>query len=272
MDLEIFHNISLRFVSRFRIDNTDHIIDVNQHGYGRSAHEYDQVNIICPKYDRNLVQDENATERFVIYHVTKEEYDSCRIFGRRPHIIAQCNSPFQKLFFTISFRSFSPTPGALEFKPGFDYHFISTSSKENINQLENGMCHTHNMKLVFKVADKPRKRTFPQKSYTKNHKNVQNEHNDGDTKNKQSDSKNGWFAGSIKFNKGTSLIRKQNEYPKSLDYFLYQNKGKKKQLDGPFKQEASTSNTIPSLKYSVGLTNLLIFMSVLTFACSLLFE
>ena len=38
---------------RFRIDNTDHIIDVNQ---GTMPHEYDQINIICPHYQESVPQ------------------------------------------------------------------------------------------------------------------------------------------------------------------------------------------------------------------------
>ena len=53
------------FFGRFRIDNTDHIIDVNQHKNGKNAHEYDQVNIICPNYNRNIIYDENTTERLI---------------------------------------------------------------------------------------------------------------------------------------------------------------------------------------------------------------
>ena len=44
----------------FRIDNTDHIIDVNR---GNKPWEHDQVNIICPVYRPG----DPATERYVIY-------------------------------------------------------------------------------------------------------------------------------------------------------------------------------------------------------------
>ena len=49
----------------FRIDNTDHIIDVNK---GNRAWEHDQVNLICPVYGPGT---EDA-ERYVIYAVSKE--------------------------------------------------------------------------------------------------------------------------------------------------------------------------------------------------------
>ena len=69
-----------------------------------------------------------------------------------PKIVARCDTPYSLRLFTFSFRSFSPTPGAMEFKPGKDYYFISTSSKRDLANRFKGMCYTHNMKVVFKVA------------------------------------------------------------------------------------------------------------------------
>jgi hypothetical protein len=71
-----------------------------------------------------------------------------------PRILAQCDKPYSFRYFTISFRPFSPTPGALEFHPGKDYYFISTSSKADLHRRVHGMCRTNNMRIVFKVADK----------------------------------------------------------------------------------------------------------------------
>ena len=90
----------LIFSSSFRIDNTDHIIDVNQ-GRGRHLYDYDQINIVCPFYASEV---ENP-ERFVVYSVDKEEYDTCRITKQHPRVIAQCDQPTRsQLFFTITFR------------------------------------------------------------------------------------------------------------------------------------------------------------------------
>ena len=47
----------------FRLDNTDHIIDVNE---GNLPWEYDQLNLVCPQ---------NSKEQHVIYSVSREEYD-----------------------------------------------------------------------------------------------------------------------------------------------------------------------------------------------------
>ena len=97
----------------FRIDKTDNIIDVNA---GNHPSEYDQVNIVCPVYKANL--DESRQERYIIYLVSKEEFKSCRISQQNPRVIAVCNRPYDFMYFTITFRSFTPTPGGLEFHPG----------------------------------------------------------------------------------------------------------------------------------------------------------
>ncbi|KAK8379670.1 hypothetical protein O3P69_019570 [Scylla paramamosain] len=134
----------------FRIDNTDHIIDVNK---GNVPFEYDQVNIICPVYTQDTTQDD--AEKYIIYNVSKEEYDTCRITNPSPRVIAVCDKPYKLMYFTITFRSFTPQPGGLEFRPGQDYYFISTSSKDDLHRRIGGRCSTHHMKVVFKVCCDP---------------------------------------------------------------------------------------------------------------------
>ena len=149
------------------------IIQVNG---GNHPWEYDQVNIVCPFYKsgiRGSVGNHNQ-ERYVVYSVSKTEYDSCRIAQPNPRIIAVCDRPYELMYFTITFRSFTPTPGGLEFRPGQSYYFISTSSKNDIHRRVGGGCSTHNMKITFKVADEkptPRlERTTPKPiSETDNH-------------------------------------------------------------------------------------------------------
>lgn len=133
--------------SIFRIDNTDHIIDVNK---GNLAFEFDQVHIICPVYDQGTY--ENETEKYIIYNVSKVEYETCRITNADPRVIAICDKPQKLMFFTITFRPFTPQPGGLEFLPGNDYYFISTSSKDDLYRRIGGRCSTDNMKVVFKVC------------------------------------------------------------------------------------------------------------------------
>ena len=131
----------------FRIDNTDHILDVNA---GNHPWEYDQVNLVCPVYKPGT--DEKMQEKYIIYSVSKQEYDSCRITQANPRIVAVCNQPHNLMYFTITFRSFTPTPGGMEFRPGHDYYFISTSSKTDLHRRVGGACSSKNMKLIFKVA------------------------------------------------------------------------------------------------------------------------
>jgi len=125
----------------FRLDNTDHIIDVNK---GNLPWEYDQLHLICPQNG----------EQHVIYSVSKEDFESCRVSNSRPKIVAICNKPDSFMYFTITFRSFSPTPGGMEFKAGQDYYFISTSTKRDLHRRVGGYCSTHNMRMVFRVAEK----------------------------------------------------------------------------------------------------------------------
>jgi hypothetical protein len=132
----------------FRIDKTDNVIDVNA---GNHPSEYDQVNIVCPVHKANL--NEAQQERYIIYLVSKEEFKSCRITQPNPRVIAVCNRPYDFMYFTITFRSFTPTPGGLEFHPGQDYYFISTSSTNDLHRRVGGGCSTKNMRLIFKVAD-----------------------------------------------------------------------------------------------------------------------
>ncbi|XP_017869248.1 PREDICTED: uncharacterized protein LOC108617898 [Drosophila arizonae] len=136
--------------SIFRIDNTDHIIDVNK---GNLAFEFDQVHIICPVYEPGAF--DNETEKYIIYNVSKVEYETCRITNADPRVIAICDKPQKLMFFTITFRPFTPQPGGLEFLPGNDYYFISTSSKDDLYRRIGGRCSTNNMKVVFKVCCAP---------------------------------------------------------------------------------------------------------------------
>ena len=75
------------------------------------------------------------------------------------------------MFVTITFRSFTPTPGGLEFKPGQDYYFITTSSSNNLRNRYGGRCVSHGMKVIFKVIDNSMQSSNEQvnlKNYKKN--------------------------------------------------------------------------------------------------------
>jgi len=132
----------------FLLSNTEHVIDVNQ---GTHPLQYDRINFRCPFFvEKNRSM---RAERLIIYNVNKEEYESCRLMSRKPRIMAYCNHPYQEKVFTISFRSFSPMPGSIEFHPGKDYYFISTSSYGNLHNKEGGFCLHSNMKVIVKVGN-----------------------------------------------------------------------------------------------------------------------
>ena len=111
------------------------------------AWEYDQVNIICP-----VAREGEEQEQHIIYSVGQEEFRACRVTSPRPRIVAVCNKPSQAMYFTLTFRSFTPTPGALEFRPGHDYYFVSTSSRRDLHRRVGGYCTTHNMRNRVRVA------------------------------------------------------------------------------------------------------------------------
>ncbi|KAG5669694.1 hypothetical protein PVAND_017577 [Polypedilum vanderplanki] len=172
----------------FRIDNNDHVIDVNR---GNVKFEYDQVHIICPYYEAGT--NENETEKYIIYNVSKVEYETCRITNPNPRIIAICDKPFSVTLVTISFRPFTPQPGGLEFKPGNDYYFISTSSGEDLHRRIGGRCTTDNTKVIFKVfgGDESHKTTAVPAKNDKPSPTDQNSHDDSsDNTNNESEELN----------------------------------------------------------------------------------
>ena len=66
----------------FRIDNTDNVFDINK---GNAPWEHDQVHILCPYYDSNAQNGPNVEiEKYVIYNVNKEEFDTCRLQTSMP--------------------------------------------------------------------------------------------------------------------------------------------------------------------------------------------
>merc|ERR1712130_419344 len=121
------------------------IVTVNE---GNLPWEYDQVNLICP-----VIRNGHSGEQHVIYSVEREEFDNCRVTSPRPRIVAVCNRPETFMYFTITFRSFTPTPGGLEFKPGKEYYFISTANSRDLHRRVGGWCQSHNMKMIVKVAE-----------------------------------------------------------------------------------------------------------------------
>ena len=127
------------------------IIDIHP-GTVDQPWSYEQANIICPRYSSSRPSE--RIEKYIIYNVSKSEFEHCQVIDpKQENIVAVCNTPYKLTFFTLTFRAFSPVPGAFEFHPGENYYFISTSSKRNLYKHSGGRCATHNMRLVFRISD-----------------------------------------------------------------------------------------------------------------------
>lgn len=124
-------------------DQEEVVLGVNEDNH---PWQYDQVNLICPSSP-------NSTEEHIVYSVTREEWEDCEVRQAKPRIIAICDQPKNFMYFTITFRSFSPSPQQMEFKPGRSYYLISTATQADLYSLSGGWCRSHNMRLVFRVAD-----------------------------------------------------------------------------------------------------------------------
>ena len=124
----------------FRLESLEPVLEVNQ---GNFPSQPDQLHLICP----------SDGEQHVIYSVSEDEFRSCRVSSPRPKIVAVCDQPDRFRYFTITFRSFSPNPTALEFNPGQNYYLISTSTPLDLHRRAGGYCSTHNMKMTIKVAE-----------------------------------------------------------------------------------------------------------------------
>jgi hypothetical protein len=130
------------------IFNDDYVIDID---LGNEPWQYHQANIICPYYQDGSADDADY-ERYVVHNVTKEEYEECALSPRGgARIVAVCNAPNKVNYFTLTFRTFSPTPSGFQFRPGMDYYLISTSSAGNLYGREGGSCVKDNMKVRFRM-------------------------------------------------------------------------------------------------------------------------
>ncbi len=114
-------------------------------GGTRHQNNYEQAELICPIYSESVPR--YLTETLVVYNVTRLEYEKCQILSENAKIVALCNTPFRPKFFTLTFRSFSPTPGAFEFHPGQNYYFITTSSRKSRS------CSAPHMRLVIHIEE-----------------------------------------------------------------------------------------------------------------------
>ncbi|OUC43952.1 Ephrin [Trichinella nativa] len=109
----------------------------------------DSVDIHCPKYTDTVTQDK--AEHSIIYMVSKFGYDNCILDKER--IVGQCSSPYVDSIIKLTLREFTPMPNGLEFKPGHNYYFISTSdgSAEGMHERSDGLCSFNNLKMLVHI-------------------------------------------------------------------------------------------------------------------------
>ena len=128
------------------------VIDISS---ASSPWDYEQANIICPFHQSAVPI--SLTEQYVVYNVTKEEYEQCQLNTQSAKIVTVCNTPYQPKFITLTFRSFSPTPGAFEFHPGEKYYFMSTPYVEQGSsgsyRRSRSRCSHPPMRLIFRIKD-----------------------------------------------------------------------------------------------------------------------
>ncbi len=56
---------------------------------------HDSVDIVCPLYDKGRTREGEEVERFAIYLVGRDEYDTCRVDGKNPRMVAMCDEPYR---------------------------------------------------------------------------------------------------------------------------------------------------------------------------------
>lgn len=110
----------------------------------------DKIDLICPRIGDG--RDHNGHMYHNIVQVTEDQFRECDTRGGKRLI--SCDEPEREQKYTVLFQDTNPSPYGLEFTPGQTYYYISTSSgdtAEGLDQKQGGGCATNNMKLAIKV-------------------------------------------------------------------------------------------------------------------------
>lgn len=111
----------------------------------------DLIDFLCPYYDDEY--SDVDIEYNTLYLVNEDDYYDCKTMNYYP--LLKCNKPFdkQRLIYTLSVSKYLPYPNLPEFEDGNFYYFISTSTGRlsGIDQHNDGLCQTKNMKLIINV-------------------------------------------------------------------------------------------------------------------------
>lgn len=117
---------------------------------------FDSIDVYCPYYPPT--SDNSTWEYYVIYLVSKAEYDQCTVFDpSKSLMIINCSNPTKSdVFFTIWIDPFQGFPNTPDFSSGNTYYMISSSTGKPgglSNQYQEiGACHTKNMKLKIDIC------------------------------------------------------------------------------------------------------------------------
>uniref|UniRef100_A0A8R1U0U7 Ephrin RBD domain-containing protein n=1 Tax=Onchocerca volvulus TaxID=6282 RepID=A0A8R1U0U7_ONCVO len=151
--LDIFSNhrivIDARRLPDIYWNSTNQIFDISNTDHVMSVKLLDRVTIICPQ--PTTINSRMPYEYTKLYAVSQIGYDNCQLLDER--LIGVCQTPGQQSSISIVFRDFSPLPGALEFKPGYAYYFITTSdgTEKGIDRRSGGLCASEHMKIKFEI-------------------------------------------------------------------------------------------------------------------------
>lgn len=127
--------------------NTDNRITVNL---------FDSIDVFCPYYPPN--SNKSTWEYYVIYFVSKEEYEQCTLFEpNKSLMIINCSNPSQSdIFFTIWMDPFQGFPNQPDFSSGESYYMLTTSTGGPgglSNQYkEFSACYKKNMRLRIDIC------------------------------------------------------------------------------------------------------------------------
>ena len=136
----------------FNTSNKDHIITVNM---------YDDIDFVCPHYKPGTAaeSDPSMHEYYIIYNVSKQEYENCHIrehtlSRRSKSIVINCSQPesLRPKNYKMVFEKFNPF-GSFQFEEGESYYYITTSTgtKEGMSNTHLGACWNNSMKLTITV-------------------------------------------------------------------------------------------------------------------------
>ncbi|KAK3102285.1 hypothetical protein FSP39_010210 [Pinctada imbricata] len=116
---------------------------------------YESMEIFCPQYSPSSPP--SNWEYYTIYFVSKQEYDSCRIFEPiNATMVLNCSKPtfIPQFYFTLwidRFQSFGNMP---DFEQNKFYYLMTTSdgTQSGLSNLNDGACRYRNMRLKLNIC------------------------------------------------------------------------------------------------------------------------